>query len=220
MVLEIERALESWCASGRRYIGQVLIERSGGDSFSLCHREDAGRDCLTVSREVADAAEIARFDDAGKYRPLRTAPNLRHGWRMDLPDARELRRALDFFYPGRLEVLFAFERGILCTTSFRETLDRQSGMYRVAARISDAQINDLVGKFCRSDGGCLRTILWKRDATGAVASTNLPAEKFDVAHDQAAKRSAATATEVIPLLCQEACNLLVSAARDVVKTEP
>ena len=220
MVLEIERALESWCASEQRYIGQILIERSAGGLFSLCHREDAGRDRLAVSREAADAAEIARFDDAGKYRPLKTAPNLRHGWRMELPAARELRRALDFFYPGRLEVLFAFEQGKLRTTSFRETLDRQSGMYRVAARISDAQINDLAGKFCRSDGGCLRTILWKRDATGAVASTNLPPEKFDVAHDQAAKRSAATATEVIPLLCQEACNLLVSAARDVVKTEP
>jgi len=102
-------------------------------------------------------------------------------------------------------------------------LNRQSGMYRVAAKISDEQIDVLVGDFCRSDGGCLRTILWKRDASGKTASSKLPPEKFDPAVDQylSAKRprSATAATESIPLLCQEACNLLVAACRDAVKGE-
>ncbi len=57
-------------------------------------------------------------------------------------------------------------------------------MYRVAAKISDQQIDDLVGNFCRSNGGCLRTILWKRDDKGTVPSTKLRPEKFDPAHDQ------------------------------------
>jgi len=46
-------------------------------------------------------------------------------------------------------------------------------------------------------------------------------EKFDPAVDQylSAKRprSATAATDSIPLLCQEACNLLVAGCRDTVK---
>jgi len=92
-------------------------------------------------------------------------------------------------------------------------------MYRVAAKISDLQIDDLVAGFCRSSGGCLRTILWKRDAAGAIASTKLPKEKFDPAHDQALSRPGATPPATVPLLCQEACNLLIAECRKVVKGE-
>src|SRR5947199_7086170 len=109
------------------------------------------------------AVEIAKYDDAGNYRPLKTAPNLRHGWRLELATLDELRRALDYFYPGRLAVFAAWKNEQLRITPLRETLDRQSGMYRIAAKISDEQIDNVVGNFCRSDSGCFRTILWKRD---------------------------------------------------------
>src|SRR5205814_770556 len=66
----------------------------------------------------------------------------------------------------------------------------------------------------KSDGGCLRTILWKRDTHGAIPSTKLPSEKFDPGHDQAGRGENA-----IPLLCQEACNLLVGECRKAVKGE-
>ena len=180
-------------------------------------------------REAEDAIEIAKYDDAGNYRPLKTAPNLRHGWRLELTTGEELRRALDYFYPGRLAAFAAWKSGDLKTTALRETLDRQSGMYRVAAKISDSQINDLVADFCRSDSGCLRTILWKRDRNGAIASTKLPKEKFDPVCDQAvdacshrpASNACASYSEAptVPLLCQEACNLLVAECRKVVKNE-
>jgi hypothetical protein len=119
----------------------------------------------------------------------------------------------------------------------------------VAAKISDAQIDDVVAAFCRSDGRCLRTILWKRDAQETIASTKLPKEKFDLASDQAgasSRRSVGDATRgsqsaqyrashppphrsgtagteaaTVPLLCQEACNLLVAECRKAVKrTKP
>ena len=135
-------------------------------------------------RNAEEAIEIAKYDDAGNYRPLKTAPNLRHGWRMELGTPEELKRALDHFYPGRVAIFAAWQRGQLRTTSLRETLDRQSGMYRIAANISDAQIDDLVAHFCRSNGGCLRTILWKRDQSGAIASTKLSKQKFDPSYDQ------------------------------------
>lgn len=209
----IERALAAALTDPCRF-GQILVRGAGGQGFVLCHRDDEGRDELERFQKPEDAIEIAKFDDAGKYRPLKTAPNLRHGWRMEVVDLAELRRALDYFYPARLAVFVAWKKGDLKTTPLRETLDRQSGMYRVAANISDEQIDDLVGGFCRSAGGCLRTILWKRDTTGRMPSTKLPTEKFDPLCDQTGRGQ-----QAIPLLCQEACNLLVNEARKMVKGE-
>ena len=220
------------------YFGQILVTKKEGAGFALLHRDDASLDRLQRYREAKDAIEIAKYDDAGNYRPLKTAPNLRRGWRLELATVEELRGALDYFYPSRLAVFVAWKSGYLKTTTLRETLDRQSGMYRVAAKISDPQINDLVANFCRSDSGCLRTILWKRDRNGAIASTKLPKEKFDPAWDQAAAQPTQVGTSrcdvrtaqravptnhslaaTVPLLCQEACNLLVAECRKIVKSE-
>jgi sirohydrochlorin cobaltochelatase len=209
-----ERALGDWLAKGLRCIGQIAIDCRDDGTFALSHRDDVARDNLTMYPTADAAIELARFDDAENYRPLKTAPTLRHGWRLELENLAALRIALDLFYPGRLAALFAFERGELVPTSFRETLGRQSGMYRVAAQIGEPQANDLIGNFCRSDGGCLRTILWRRDGNETVASTELPPEKFDPRHDQTG-----SGTPAIPLLCQEACNLLVAEARRVVQED-
>src|SRR5438876_2061274 len=221
----VERALEA-ALRDRCSLGQILIQKTYG-SFVLCHRDDEVRNDLQRFKNAEDAIEIAKHDDAGNYRPLKTAPNLRHGWRLELETLEDLRHALDYFYPGRLAVFAACKSDKLQTTPLRDTLDRQSGMYRVAAKIFDSQVNDLVADFCRSNGGCLRTILWKRDADGAIASTKLPKDEFDPARDQATAAnppgSATPATAAIPatvpLLCQEACNLLVAECRKVVKGE-
>ena len=212
----VERALEAvpFC------FGEILVRKSG-NSLLLCHRDEDAQDDLEMFQNPEDAIELAKYDDAGNYRPLKTAPNLRHGWRMKLQSSAELKHALGHFYPGRLAVFFAWQRGELRTTSLRETLDRQSGMYRIAATISDAQIDDLVAGFCHSNGGCLRTILWKRDQHGTIASTKLPIQKFDPTLDQvqALGRTGSATGTTVPLLCQESCNLLVAACRKVVKEE-
>jgi sirohydrochlorin cobaltochelatase len=209
-----ERALGDWLARGLRWIGQIAIESGEDGAFALRHREDSGRTDLAVSKRADDAAELARSDDAGNYRPLKTAPTLRHGWKLRLADLAEVRLALDLFYPGRLAVFLAFEKNELATTPLRDTLERQTGMYRIAAQIQDEQADELVGEFCRSGAGCLRTILWRRDAAGTVPSTRLPPDKFDPRHDQTGGNE-----PVLPLLCQEACNLLVAEARAVVQAD-
>jgi sirohydrochlorin cobaltochelatase len=210
------------------YFGQILIQKRQAAGFLLLHRDDETVSESQLFRNAEQAIEIAKYDDAGNYRPLKTTPNLRHGWRLELDTLEELQRALDYFYPGRLAVFNAWKMGRLQTTSLRETLDRQSGMYRAAAKISDSQIDDVVAGFCRSDGRCLRTILWKRDRDGAIVSTKLPKEKFDPARDQAragSRRPVGDAhashseAATVPLLCQEACNLLVAECRKVVKGE-
>ena len=217
MQSSIERCLEA-LLTGPFNFGQIVVQKSDG-CFVICHRDNESSDHLQIFQSAEDAIEIAKYDDAGNYRPLKTAPNLRHGWRLELDTLEQLRRALDYFYPGRLAVFAAWKNDKLKTTPLRETLDRQSGMYRVAAKISDSQIDNLVADFCRSNDGCLRTILWKRDACGTVASTKLPNEKFDPSFDQASAQPGSTITATMPLLCQEACNLLVAECRKMVKSE-
>jgi sirohydrochlorin cobaltochelatase len=226
--MSVERCLEP-ALTPPFLFGEVSVRNATTRGFVLSNRDDEGREDLHIFRASEDAIEIAKYDDAGKYRPLKTAPNLRRGWRLELARVEELARALDYFYPGRLAVFAAWKSGQLKTTPLRQTLDRQSGMYRVAAKISDTQIDDLVANFCRSDGGCLRTILWKRDQKDAIASTKLPQEKFDPALNQAGVEptrvgvlpcdvsTSHSRPATLPLLCQEACNLLVAECRKVVK---
>jgi sirohydrochlorin cobaltochelatase len=209
----IEKALAA-VLKERDAIGEILIRRRAPVGFTLCHRDDERSAGLKIFSRPEDAIEIARFDDAGNYRPLKTAPNLRHGWCLEVADVSELRRGLDYFYPGRLAALAAWMDEKLSTTSLRETLDRQSGMYRVATKISEDQIDHVVGNFCRSDGGCLKTILWKRDKSGAAPSSKLPPQKFDPAQDQSGRGERA-----IPLLCQEICSILLNECRKAVKGE-
>ena len=175
-------------------------------------RADAAAAELEMFGDAEAAAEIARYDEAGNFRPLKTAPTLRRGWRLVLQEPTHVRLAIEHLYPGRLAALSALAKGTLSTTTFRDTLARQTGMYRVAAKISDEQSDALIGSFCRSDGGCLRTILWSRDAAGTIPSMKLPPGKYDPAFDQTGRGEAAA-----PLVCQEICNLLVAEARNVVK---
>ena len=207
-----QSAADEWLRTLPCRIGQIFVDRTAEGAFALRHRDDVNREDLAVYRDAEAAVAIAQYDDAGVYRPLKTAPNLRHGWSLMLADVAAVRVALDLFYPGRIPAYVAWRRGTLKTTPLRETLERQTGMYRVTAKITDEQANELVGSFCRSDGGCLRTIRWDRDIQGAPPSTLLPETKFDPAHDQMGKGE-----PVIPLLCQEPCNLLVAEARKVVK---
>lgn len=188
---------------GARRIGQIALQ----ENFVLSHVDDVDLARLETFRSAEDAIALARLDDAGNYRPLKTAPNLRHGWRMELVDLGEVVRALDYFYPARLSILRASRENRLTTTPLRATLDRQSGMYRIAASISDDQIDNVVANVCRTDGRCLRHILWRRDASGTIPSTSLPPEKF------------ALPNERLPLLCQEACTILINACRKTVKGE-
>lgn len=229
MADSVEILLETVCNDSRGFcVGEILVRKTSTGVFWLSHRDDEAADQFKIFRSPEDAIQIAKYDDAGNYRPLKTAPSLRHRWRLEVKTLEGLRRALDYFYPGRLAMFAAWKSDGVRTTPLRETLDRQSGMYRLAAKISDLQIDDLVADFCRSNCGCLRTILWKRNAHGAIASTKLPKEKFDPGFDQARvcsprpvgdAHASHSETTIIPLLCQEACNLLIAQCRKVVKGE-
>jgi hypothetical protein len=75
----------------------------------------------------------------------------------------------------------------------------------VTQKITDDEAQEMVRDFCRTDGGCLKHILWP--LAPELPITMLPPEKL----------SPATAPGIFPLLCHEGCNLLVAKAREVVK---
>jgi sirohydrochlorin cobaltochelatase len=210
--MAVDEALDALLSQGG-WFGQLLIQKQDC-GFVLCHRDDAKSPDLKTLTSPKDALEVARFDDAGNFRSLKTAPNLRRGWKLELANFSELRHALDCFYPGRLALFTAWRQNRLSTTALRETLNRQTGMYRVAAKISNEQIDGVVERVCRSDGGCLRAILWRRDKEGAIPATRLPPGKFDPVHDQTGRGES-----TIPLLCQEGCAVLINECRRAVKTE-
>jgi sirohydrochlorin cobaltochelatase len=190
MKQRIAASLEAWLARGGSLIGQILIR----GKYELLHAEDVLRDDLEVYTGAEAAREIAVFDDRDEFRPLRTAPTLRRGWKLELADAEEVRLALDYFYPAMAGTWFAFQREEVQPYPLQETLGRQSGMYAVAEKVSDNEAHGLVERVC---GGCLKRRLW--DVTG-IASAKLDADPREM-----------------PMLCAEACNLFVAAARNVVK---
>jgi len=185
-------------ARGPSTIGQIRVNAG----FSLHHVEDHGKGDLRVFHTPGDARRLAIYDDAGVYRPLKTAPNLRRGWRLDLPDLADVRLALDYFYPAALGTLVSHAAGEVLPVPMRDTLARQTGMYRVVGKLTDGQAIDLVARTCTHAGGCLRQILW-------------PIAPGLATPDQGALPLSCEGG--LPIYCVEACNLLVAAGRRVVK---
>jgi len=210
----IAETLERLLSEGEVVIGEIVAIRTPGGSFEVRHRSEssgpAGTPDIRIFTRPAAARDLARYDRLGRYRSLKGAPNLPTGWRLRLDSVDEVLRTLDAFYPGALATWVAFQQGNLAPVNLRDTLQRQSGMYRVTQKITNAQADELVGKCCRSDGGCLRTILWRLDPQTPICS--LPASKFDPCVDQLGHTG-----KCVPYLCVEACNLLVANARRVVK---
>ncbi|MEI6715040.1 MAG: DR2241 family protein [Verrucomicrobiota bacterium] len=188
-------------AKGVLVVGQVLVTKLGTDCYELRHKEDLERTDLTQSTNSNDAHEISLLTDHGEYRPLKSAPNLRRGWLLLLKDPSEVRLALDFIYPAALGLWASHRKNLLPPVSLRETLGRQSGMYALAKKITSKEASLLISRTCDADQ-CLKQILWPIEAdcaSGQPCTTQL------------------TGTDSLPLLCHEACSILISAARQTVK---
>ena len=206
----ITHALEEWMRDGFCEIGEIAILQNDG-AFTLVHREDlAVSESLENFASPEDALEISRYDATGNYRPLKSAPNLRRGWKLAVSGIAELQRALDYFYPAAIGLWRSYLLGNVKATNFRETANRQSGMYAAVKKIANDEVPALVKRFCDSNGKCLKTMLWNVDESTPLRS--LPASKRDPQFNQVGGDAKA-----IPLLCCEACNLFVAEARIILK---
>jgi hypothetical protein len=130
---------------------------------------------------------------------------------MRLPDPASAREALDFFYPSLLGAFARHRRGELRATPMLGTMGRQTGMYSRVRNMTPEQGDDLCGQICRSDGGCLRVIMWDVSPEHGKPASQPPG-KFDPEVDQTG-----SGNKVIPLLCSEICNLLVAKGREYLK---
>jgi hypothetical protein len=182
--------------------GQLVMGQSANGAWELCHERDSppGEQLLQEFRRVEDARDIAKFAADGRYRVLKAACDLRSGWILRLPTVEDLVRALDLFYPAAIGLWLARERGDVRVIPFRETLSRQTGMYRNAGCISDVGISRIVEGRCRLT--CLREILWPegREPRSEEGPDKQPHQG-------------------IPLICSEACHLLMADAARVAKEE-
>ena len=171
-------------------LGEVLITRTAA-GFSLRHHLDAAAQNLTPHTTPEAARAVAQYAAAGQFRPLKSAPTLIRGWEITLPDAAALLLALDFLYPAAVANWQRHADAPIPT--LRDTLNRQTGIYRVTALLRDDEAAQLVADTCQ-DTKCLRRILW----SGQPAPTP-PLENE------------------IPLLCTDACPIFIGAARTAVK---
>jgi hypothetical protein len=190
--------LERWLGltPAPQFIGEAAILPENG-FYGLRHRDDrdADDDSLEALADLAALRRIVKTDVTGAFRPLRGAPTLRRGWRMDGLSSPALLEALDVLYPAAVAFWDARERKELQVTEFAETALRQTGMYRLTQVMTPPQLAETVRRVCSA--GCLRRRLWQPS----------PAPDCHVHANE------------IPLLCPEACNYFVAQARERIVTD-
>jgi hypothetical protein len=158
-------AFAAWVGEepGGRVFGQVLIRAEMPGGYYLCHRDDAGAADLDVRTDPRAAREISKLTDAGEYRPLKSSPNLRHGWALRVENARELGVAMNYLYPAGIVHWHLYREGRLEITDYRENSARQSGIYKRIQHLSDKGVQN-AAKACCEDAVCTKKTLWDVDA--------------------------------------------------------
>jgi hypothetical protein len=175
--------------------GQVLISR-GKSGFELRHVADRQMESSHLRHlSESDLRPLAQFSEAGFFRPLKSAPNLKRGWRAEMRDAGALGVALDHLYPGAVADWFAARLPQPPVTSYRDFTGRQTGMYRITTTLDDATAGAVVRACCHAEF-CLKRRLW---SVGQLAV------------DKAGSKS------VIP--CLEPCAILLEFARKMARLE-
>jgi hypothetical protein len=154
-------ALKAFVAQmgGEILLAQVIL-RQDGIGYELRHIEDRGvaGESLRSVRPV-EARALAQFTAGGEFRPLKAAPTLSKGWRIRAANDAELELALNGLYPGALADWHAARAPNPPLTSYRSCAERQSGMYRITAKLIDAQAARVITRGC-DPTHCLKRRLW------------------------------------------------------------
>ena len=186
--------------------GQLLITANADDDghrrYTVVHEDDAGTapSDLTTYEDPLDARTIAKHDDGGKYRPLKTAPTLQTGWVFEALDPAALVETVDFFYPATIANWHREREGELDVNHWRETMERQSGIYGVVQtwdRGEGKEHVEWVAEACCDDSQCLKRREWEYD------------EETELDYDGGDGE----------FPCREPCSLVISAARQWTKLE-
>ncbi|MDB2223951.1 DR2241 family protein [Halorubrum ezzemoulense] len=191
----IERA---W---GELKITATVTDR-GERRYDVRHADDAGVpvDDLDAYDDPLNARDLVTFDEQGRYRPLKTAPSLAGGWVFPDLGPRDLYEAVETIYPATVANWHREREGELDVTHWRETMERQSGIYGVVKtwdRGEGYEHVNWVAEACCDDSQCLKRREWQYDD-----ETDLDVDGGDGAFP-----------------CREPCSVVVSAARKWTRLE-
>ena len=150
---------------------QVVIRRAGS-AYELRHESDRQRATKELRlTPVSELRALALQTATGAFRPLKSAPNLKSGWRVAAENDAGLEAALHQLYPGAIADWFAVQQQPAPVTHYREFTERQSGMYRVTTMLTDDQAAQMTRACCHRRF-CLKRRVWsvaglEPDASGA-----------------------------------------------------
>ena len=117
--------------------GQVVIRRMG-NGFELRHQADSSVPSENlIDLKGTELRAWTQTAERGAFRPLKSAPNLRPGWRAAAMDGEALGLLLHYVYPGAVADWFAAGLAQPPVTSYRGFTARQTGMYRITTMLSD-----------------------------------------------------------------------------------
>lgn len=177
--------------------GELALTRGGDGSFEARHLKDhASTGTLVEIASVRGLRDLSKYDAAGNYRPLKTAPGLVSGWRTLTPSPSEFLNRLDAVYPGLFATWISYQRAETVPVALLQTLGRQTGMYRFAGTITPEMGEEIKRDLCGA--GCLRHVTWPIEEGGHASAPE-------------------AVNAAIPLLCTEACTFAVSRARELAK---
>ncbi|WP_049938121.1 DR2241 family protein [Haloplanus natans] len=152
--------------------GQVAVTArltdDGRRRYDLRHADEVGADpdALSTYADPHEARRLRKFDDDGDYRPLSTAPTLRHGWAFADLDPAAAVRAVEDFYPATIANWHREREGTLDVTHWHEAVSRQTGIYGVVQTWDRGEGHEhvnWVAEACCDDSQCCKRREWEYD---------------------------------------------------------
>ena len=186
--------------------GQLRIDVSLGEDghriYTVRNEADADSEteALDVYTDPFEARRLVKQDDRDRYRPLKTAPTLPTGWAFVDLDGSALAETVEYVYPATIANWYLEQQGELDVDHWRETMERQSGIYSVIKtwdRGEGYEHVNWVAEACCADSQCLKRREWEYDD-----ETTLDVDGGDGKFP-----------------CREPCSLVVTAARKWTKLE-
>lgn len=150
--------------------GQVIVRRSVS-GFELRHVQDRARGAEELRvLSLPEVRGVSLVNARGQFRPLKAAPDLAAGWRVECKSPAELWRVLQELYPGSLADWHAEQSGSARPANYREFTGRQTGMYRITQLHSDEEAAQVIAACCDA-AFCLKRRLWSVEGLPADAPT-------------------------------------------------
>lgn len=190
-------AVESFAAEidPELVLAEVLILRVTR-AFELRHVGDRSVPATQLNLlAISELRALTQSTVTGAFRPLKSAPSLRRGWRTTAANANEIGLALQHLYPNAVADWFAAGQTPPPITHYREFTNRQTGMYRITQLLTDLQAGAMI-RACCDPKVCLKRRLW------SVQGLEIDAPE---------------AKSLIP--CLEPCALLLEFARTVARLQ-